>query len=689
MRSLSSPSIALVGIENSGEFGNLPQFRQQRFARARVAVLKGCGEAGYPVVLPVYLFLPMASALFHLLSRSREDESEALRSYGYIPTEAVAIVFLVLFGISTALHTAQAAYYRVWWLFPTAVLCGLGELIGWGARLWSAINNNADMAFTIQISTTIIAPTPLLAAFFVIFARVVNQLGPHYSLIPGKYYGWIFVPCDMIALVVQGVGGGIASAADDNLEQANRGAKIMLGGIGFQFAVLVIFSVLLADFIVRVVRDAPWRAPVAGPGSEDVGKTTGMTRRTALVLGALAFSTTALFIRSVYRTIELNDGWLGRIIHTQVYFNVLDGAMVVLAIFTWNFVHPGVFLFPRKRKDGAAPEKGGDTTDSSAREDELLESHALRSYGYIPSESIAIVFLVLFGISTALHTAQAAYYRVWWLLPTAVLCGFGELIGWGARLWSALNENADMPFTIQISTTIIAPTPLLAASFIIFARVVNELGPRYSLIPAKYYGWIFVPCDIIALAVQGVGGGIASSADNDLEKANRGAKIMLGGIGFQFAVIVIFAFLLADFIVRVLRDAPWRLPAPAGPDSDVRSTLTRRTALVLGALAFSTTVLFIRSVYRVRFLIPSLSPPLALTRSCSQQTIELNDGWNGRVIHTQVYFNVLDGGMVVLAIYTWNFVHPGVFLFPRKGKGQDGDGDEKQGGDTDSSARSV
>ncbi|KAF7325084.1 hypothetical protein MKEN_00551300 [Mycena kentingensis (nom. inval.)] len=230
---------------------------------------------------------------------------------------------------------------------------------------------------------------------------------------------------------------------------------------------------------------------------------------------------------------------------------------------------------------------------------ELLLSDAERSYGYIPSEPVAILFLGLFGISTALHIGQAFYDRVWWLLPTAILCGIGELIGWTARLWSALDTNASDPFTIQISTTIIAPTPLLAASFIIFSRVVNEFGPEYSFIPAKYYAWLFVPCDIIALAVQGVGGGIASGADGDPEQSNRGARIMLGGIGFQFAVIIIFASLLTDFLVRVLRNAPWRPPAET------------------------------------------------------------------RIIHTEVYFNVLDGGMVVLAIYTWNLVHPGVFLNPK------------------------
>ncbi|KAJ6525956.1 RTA1 like protein-domain-containing protein [Mycena capillaripes] len=261
-------------------------------------------------------------------------------------------------------------------------------------------------------------------------------------------------------------------------------------------------------------------------------------------------------------------------------------------------------------------------------------------YGYVPSEAVAVLFLALYGISTVLHIGQATYFRLWWLLPTAALCGIGELIGWGARLWSSISPTASTPFTIQISSTIIAPTPLLAASFMIFSRVVQQLGAQYSWLTPKWYTIIFLPCDIIALVVQGVGGGMASSA-NDLAGANRGARVMLGGIGFQFAVIIVFSALALDFTQRYLRDKPAR----PNTDPNPRALLTPRFKIMLAALAFSTTTLFIRSVYRI---------------------IELTGGWEGRIIHTEVYFNVLDGGMVVLAIFTLNFAHPGLLLQPSR-----------------------
>ncbi|KAJ7491441.1 RTA1 like protein-domain-containing protein [Mycena galericulata] len=237
------------------------------------------------------------------------------RDYGYVPKEAVAIIFLTLYGTSTT-------------------LCGVAELLGWSGRLASSTSPASLTPYLIQISTTIMAPTPLLAANFMI-SRVIQRLGTSYSVLSPKWYMILFLPCDIIALVVQGVGGGLASSNPNNL--AGVGANVMLGGIAFQFAVI---STVAIDFVRRYVWDRAARSDWAPRGV--------LTPRLRIMLAAVAFSTTTLFIRSVYRIIELASGWEGRIIHTERYFDVLDGGMVVLAIFTVNIAHPGLPKLPTK-----------------------------------------------------------------------------------------------------------------------------------------------------------------------------------------------------------------------------------------------------------------------------------------------------------------------------------------------------
>ncbi|KAF9534640.1 RTA1-like protein [Crepidotus variabilis] len=258
--------------------------------------------------------------------------------YNYIPSQTVAIIVLVLFSVSTITHVAQAAWFRTWWLLPTAAFCGIIEILGWSGRLWSSISPFLEIPFQIQITCTIVAPTPLLAANFVIFGRIIERLGSQYSRLTPKWYTIIFCTCDVISLVIQGIGGGLAATAD-TLENANKGGNIMLGGIAFQLGVIIIFTLCATEFFIRYFKGAPIRA--VQPGSRSTGE---FTSRLKIMTGAMSFVTVVLFIRAIYRTIELSDGWNGRIIATQVYFNVLDGAMVILAIYTYNIFHPGLLL---------------------------------------------------------------------------------------------------------------------------------------------------------------------------------------------------------------------------------------------------------------------------------------------------------------------------------------------------------
>jgi hypothetical protein len=272
----------------------------------------------------------------HFSSLALRDSSNQSQ-YAYVMTRYVCVIFVSLFGLSTVIHIGQAVFYRLWWLLPTVGLAGCLEVLGWSGRLWSSYNAFLNTPFMIAICTTIIGPTPLLAANFVMVERIIVRLGPHFSRLSPKRYLIIFCSCDVVSLVVQGTGGGLASTANTP-HGARTGANIMLGGIVFQLATLIVFVIFATEFFVRYLHDTPVDK------SAKITKREPLTRKLRLMLIALAFNSTCLFIRAIYRTIELSGGWNGRVISTQVYFTVLDGAMVLLAIFTINFAHPGVLL---------------------------------------------------------------------------------------------------------------------------------------------------------------------------------------------------------------------------------------------------------------------------------------------------------------------------------------------------------
>ncbi|PPQ84918.1 hypothetical protein CVT25_004586 [Psilocybe cyanescens] len=263
--------------------------------------------------------------------------------YGYVPSRATAVIFILLFAASTLLHAFQATKHRLWWLFWTACFCGVIEVVGWSGRLWSSYNPLNGSAFQMQITCTIIAPTPLLAANFVILGNIIKRLGPAYSRLTPRWYTILFCSSDVISLVIQALGGGMAASAKDNAG-SKTGSDVMLVGIIFQLVIILVYSTCAIEFFYRYNTRRPFEGRSQWDGK--LGSAQGrLTPNIKLMSYVLAFSTVLFFIRSIYRIAELADGWNGKIIQTEVYFNVLDGAMIILAIYTLNIFHPGRLLY--------------------------------------------------------------------------------------------------------------------------------------------------------------------------------------------------------------------------------------------------------------------------------------------------------------------------------------------------------
>ncbi|KAJ3539496.1 hypothetical protein NMY22_g4710 [Coprinellus aureogranulatus] len=263
--------------------------------------------------------------------------------YHYIPSESAGIALIAVFGLSTLLHTGFALWHRMWWILPTIVLCGVLEILVSVRETDPSLELGEKLMATLKICATILAPTPLLAAIFVLFAEIIRRLGSGYSRLSAKYYTIIFCTCDVVALIVQGVGGGLAATAAETGRDPTKGGNIMLGGITFQLVVIVIFSFCVLEYFVRYSLDRPVREVKYGSDFEtERGEYTTKLKFMALAIG---FTTLVLFIRAVYRTIELSDGWNGVIISTERYFIVLDAIMIVLGMYALNFVHPWYFLF--------------------------------------------------------------------------------------------------------------------------------------------------------------------------------------------------------------------------------------------------------------------------------------------------------------------------------------------------------
>ncbi|KAH9917421.1 RTA1-domain-containing protein [Fomitopsis serialis] len=265
-------------------------------------------------------------------------ETAQVTPYGYTPTAWVGILMLVLFTLTTIIHFIQALRYRMWFLLWTVVVAGILECVGWAGRLWSAYNVLASKAYTMQIICTIIGPTPLIAANFVILGHIIRRLGQQYSRLSARWYTIIFVSCDVIALVVQALGGAAAASAVNNNHSPSGGSDIMLAGIIFQTAAITLYILCAVEFFLRYFYDKPLG------GRENVKTGYLFEGKLRQMVIALIFSSLFFYVRTWYRCIELGDGWQGRIIRTERYFVIMDALMIVLAMWTLNIFHPGRLL---------------------------------------------------------------------------------------------------------------------------------------------------------------------------------------------------------------------------------------------------------------------------------------------------------------------------------------------------------
>ncbi|MCJ1286110.1 hypothetical protein MMC26_005453 [Xylographa opegraphella] len=299
--------------------------------------------------------------------------------YAYRPSLPANALFLALFSFSLLCFLVQALLSRRFIGFTIALVCGcILEVVGYAGRIISYINPFDQNGFLVQICCLTIAPAFMAAGLYLCLSRIVNTFGRENSRIAPLSYPRIFIPCDIVSLLLQAIGGAMASIASHQNKSADNGDHIMVAGLAFQVLTLLIFMVLCADFAVKTLRR------MKTMGEQALDPTYAKLRQSwsfKTFLVALALATVCIFIRSVYRVAELSAGWEGALIKNQNLFIGLEGVMVVIAVLALNAFHPG-FCFREGydmslKKVKSKKSKRGDVEKESPSRDEAGSENAI------------------------------------------------------------------------------------------------------------------------------------------------------------------------------------------------------------------------------------------------------------------------------------------------------------------------
>jgi len=119
----------------------------------------------------------------------------------------------------------------------------------------------------------------------------------------------------------------------------DNGNYTIIGGLSFQAFTLLVFLCLSTNFGIRSVK--AYRRHGSSALSEDPNaRKLRQSKRFKLLIFSLAFSAVLIFMRSIYRVIELSEGWKGPLMTTEKFVMWLEAIPVAVSGFFLSLVHP-------------------------------------------------------------------------------------------------------------------------------------------------------------------------------------------------------------------------------------------------------------------------------------------------------------------------------------------------------------
>jgi len=137
-------------------------------------------------------------------------------------------------------------------------------------------------------------------------------------------------------------------------------------------------------------------------------------------------------------------------------------------------------------------------------------------YHYDPNLPAAIIFAVLFALSSSFHCFQLIKTKTWFYIPMLIggLCKAPlnitdetvEVVGYTGRALSHFNNQALGPFIMQTLLLLVAPALFAASIYMVLGRLIRFVhGEKYSLVRINWVTKVFVFGDILSFGLQATG----------------------------------------------------------------------------------------------------------------------------------------------------------------------------------------
>ncbi|KAH8117366.1 RTA1-like protein [Phellopilus nigrolimitatus] len=250
----------------------------------------------------------------------------------------------VLSGIAFGLYIAVGICFILsTWKWGAAWMAAMSVGIftfsmGIGCRFGLHLHPQSKGIYIAEYLLVVLSPCAFIAAEYVLLGRLARDLDmSQYLLVSPRRVTPIFVASDVTTFLIQAVGGSVSIGAND-LKTNELGSNIFLAGLVLQLASFLVFTLMYLHFLRRIYFRHPetWRQ---GSDSETPWYNDWRTLASALLVSCVG-----ILIRSVFRVIELSQGFQGAIATNEGDFYGLDTLPLFIAVAIYVPFWPGRFI---------------------------------------------------------------------------------------------------------------------------------------------------------------------------------------------------------------------------------------------------------------------------------------------------------------------------------------------------------
>ncbi|KAL4877395.1 RTA1 like protein-domain-containing protein [Aspergillus karnatakaensis] len=253
--------------------------------------------------------------------------------YNDKPSMLPAIVFGILFAITTLVHIWQAIRTRSWFLTPI-ILGGLFEVAGYFCRVLSGTERDDWTTDPAAAQSVLIVLGPLLftASIILLFNRIVHALkASSVSIIRPNWLTRIFLAGVIVSFIIQG-GGGIMLLQSEDSERASLGSRIIFLGLLVQILFLLLYIIPTSIFHRRMLR-----TPLHQSNTE-------ITIPWQKYMTLLHSTVGLILVRTVFRAVEFGQGADGALRNKEAFIYIFDGILMLAGWIIFNIWHPGMMF---------------------------------------------------------------------------------------------------------------------------------------------------------------------------------------------------------------------------------------------------------------------------------------------------------------------------------------------------------